>query len=326
MTDVQDAALISETRAIRAVGCLSGTAPLDLVSNQVSSVLDDSEIVLVVVPASAHPAIAETIARHLKGDETIVLTPGRTAGVVCFRNCLQRVRAMPNITVGETESLIFTCRKIKAGLVDLMKFKDFGQCAFLGPNRKGGEGFMRAAFPQVQVEDSTLSTGLANVGAILHPALVLLNTGRVEDPRASFLHHYHGITPTVAKFLEKIDLERVRLARIFGIEVSSALRWHEQCYGLRGENLFDTLRVNERYASLKAPESLDHRYLYEEIPTGLVPMISLANAVGLAVPCMQSVLDLAGLLLEKEYMQFGRNAQLIGIKEGDSIDGIRGLF
>ena len=132
-------------------------------------------------------------------------------------------------------------------------------------------------------ETSTLSTSLANFGAMLHPAPVLFNISRIEDSRASFLHYYEGITPTIARFIEKMDLERLELAAAYGVEGTDTSTWHELCYGLRGETLFETLRLNERYASLDAPSSLAHRYIYEDIPTGLVPMIALADVAGLEV-------------------------------------------
>jgi opine dehydrogenase len=246
--------------------------------------------------------------------------------VVCFKRLLSRFGRFPKLTVGETQSLIFTCRKIGPGFVDFLKFKDFGQIAFIGPLQLHVEELLSAAFPQMRIEDSTLSTGLANYGAILHPAPVLFNIGRIEDPAAPYLRYYDGITPTVARFIEKMDAERIQLAEIFGIETASTLKWHELCYGVGGENLFETLRVNERYASLEAPRNLGHRYIHEDVPTGLVPMIVLADAVGHDVPCMKAVLEIANLVLDREFVRPGRDAESMGIEEGFSIEQIKQLF
>jgi opine dehydrogenase len=326
ISDAEDAGTIADLGAVEATGAFTGTAPLERVSDDVASVLDGAKLVFVVVPASAHDAVAEKIAPHLQGDETIVLNPGRTGGAVCFRRSLSRFGSFPDLTVGETQSLIFTCRKVAPGVVDFLKFKDFGQCAFLGEVRESVETFFASVFPQIQIERSTLLTGLANIGAMLHPAPVLFNIGRIEDASASYLHYYEGITPTVAKFIEKMDAERLGLAERFGVEVSSISRWHELCYGIRGESLVETIRLNERYASLEAFASLDHRYLYEDIPTGLVPMIALAESVGHDVPCMRVVLKLADLVLSRDFARSGRNAASLGIEARHSVEEIQRLF
>ncbi len=321
-----DAATISKGGIVTAIGAFSGSAPLRLASDDVSVVLKDIELVLVVLPSSAHGDVAEQIAPHLTGRETIILNPGRTGGVVCFKRRLSRFGRFPELTIGETQSLIFTCRKISPGFVDFLKFKDFGQIAFIGPLHVHIEEFLSAAFPQMRIEESTLSTGLANYGAMLHPAPMLFNIGRIEDSAAPYLRYYDGITPTVVRFIEKMDAERIQLAEIFGIDTASTLRWHELCYRVGGENLFETLRVNARYASLEAPQSLGHRYISEDIPTGLVPMIALADAVGHDVPCMRALLELANLVLDREFVRPGRDAGSMGIEEGFSIEQIKRLF
>ena len=326
VADSANAAAISKGGVVAAIGAFSGSAPLRLVSDDVSSVLKDIELVFVVVPASAHGAVAEEVASHLTGRETIILSPGRTGGVVCFKRLLSRFGRFPKLTIGETQSLIFTCRKIDPGVVDFLKFKDFGQIAFIGPLRLHIKALLNAAFPQMRIEVSTLSTGLANYGAILHPAPVLFNIGTIENSATPYLHYYDGITATVARFIEKVDAERIRLAEIFGIETASTLKWHELCYGMGGETLFEALRRNERYASLEAPQNLRHRYIHEDIPTGLVPMIALADAVGHDVPCMKAVLDLANLVLEEKFVRPGRDAESMGIEEGFSIEQIKQLF
>ena len=326
IADSADAATISKGGVVIAMGAFSGSAPLRLVSDDVSSVLKDIELVFIVLPSSAHGAVAQELAPHLTGRETIILNPGRTGGVVCFKRLLSRFGRFPKLTIGETQSLIFTCRKIRLGFVDFLKFKDFGQIAFIGPLHLHVEDLLSAAFPQMRIEESTLSTGLANIGAMLHPAPVLFNIGRIEDSGAPFARYYDGITPTIARFIERMDAERIQLAEIFGIETASTLKWHELCYGAGGSNLFEVLRVNERYASLEGPQNLGHRYIHEEIPTGLVPMIALADAVGHHVPCMKAVLELANLVLDQQFARPGRDAKSMGIEEGFSIEQIKQLF
>lgn len=322
-SDVEE---ISKTNQIKSVGFLEGTFQIEMVSSDMEQVLMGSKIILVVLPANIHKKIALMIAPFLKGGETIILNPGRTAGALNVHNIIKNYNNMPDIFVGETQSLIFTCRKISNGYVDIMKIKSFGQIAFLrGIVPDEIKLFLGKTFSQMIIEPSTLVTGIANIGAILHPAPVIFNIGRIEAKGNNFLHYYEGITPTISEFLEEMDEERRQIAVKYNVKFSSVLEWHKACYGLSGKNLYDTLHLNERYASLRAPTNLEHRYLYEDITTGLVPLKALAEVAGVGAKHIETVINLSELVLKYDFENQGRNLAELGLTKM-TIEEIMGQF
>ncbi len=54
---------------------------------------------------------------------------------------------------------------------------------------------------------------------------------------------------------------------------------------------------------MKAPPSLDHRYLHEDVGWGLVPWIELARVFGVAVPTMEALTRTAGLVNGVQYTE-----------------------
>lgn len=185
------------------------------------------------------------------------------------------------------------------------------------PNNRKEEAVaaLSGVFENITASDSTLNTSLDNMGAILHPAPVLLNAGCIETRQFFFAHYYQAISPTVACFLEKMDAERISVASAYGIQAISVKKWHEENYGLIGSNLFETLQMNSAYAALDAPHSLNHRYIHEDVPTGLVPISELGKAAGIETPFIDTVIDLSEMLLGKEYRKEGRNLQNLGLNK-----------
>ena len=51
---------------------------------------------------------------------------------------------------------------------------------------------------------------------VLHCAPLLLNAGWTESDRNIYKYYYDGITPSVGKLIEQIDLERVSVSVSLG--------------------------------------------------------------------------------------------------------------
>ena len=63
----------------------------------------------------------------------------------------------------------------------------------------------------------------------------------------------------------------------------------------------------------KAPQSIDHRYIFEDVPMSLVPIASLGRALGAATPTIDMIIDLANLLHGVDYRSSGRTVEKLGL-------------
>jgi opine dehydrogenase len=154
---------------------------------------------------------------------------------------------------------------------------------------------------------------MGNVGAILHPAPLLFNVGWIETLRTQFLHYYEGITQSVGAFLEQMDQERIAVARALGVETPSVKQWLDDVYGARGRTLHNAILSNEAYREIYAPQTIHHRYIYEDTPTGLVPMTSFGRAMGVDTPCLDLIIDLATALCGVDFRAQGRSIESLGL-------------
>ena len=293
-----------------------GLAELALVTSDMAEALESAEIIMVVVPSSAHADIARTAAPHLHDGQIVVLNPGRTGGALEFAKVLSDEECAADITIAEAETFIYASRSDGPAEARIFRMKDAVPLAALPATRTQSvlEG-LRPAYPQFIDGKNVLHTGLNNMGAVFHPALTLLNAGRIESTLGEFQFYVDGVTPAVGRVLEVLDRERVTVASALGIRARTGLEWLKMAYDATGEDLTEAIHNQPGYRGIMAPRTLHHRYLFEDVPMSLVPMAALGQRYGVSVRGMDSIIRLACFVHRTDYWRQGRTLDRMGIGE-----------
>jgi len=193
---------IAETLLITSEGEIAGTYPLKAVTDDYRAAIADACLILVVLPASAHAEVATKIAPFLQDGQVILLNPGRTWGAIEVKNIITKARPELDVYVGETETLLFTCREIEDTGVKIFKIKDDNPfCFFPEHDNRYGDYLINELFPTMNVADDIKITSLTNIGAIIHPTVVVLNAGSIAR-QPKFLFYKEGLTPEVVNIIE----------------------------------------------------------------------------------------------------------------------------
>lgn len=158
-----------------------------------------------------------------------------------------------------------------------------------------------------------LHTSLNNMGAIFHPVLTLLNAGRIESTHGDYQFYIEGVTPSVARVLEVMDRERVTVAASLGIRARTAMEWLQLAYNATGEDLNEAIHNQQGYYGIKAPSTLNHRYIFEDVPMSLVPIAALGQHYGVSVRGMDALIRLACIVHRTDYWRRGRTLDKLGI-------------
>lgn len=302
---------IEKNKGIELIGIYDFKEKISFMSSYIVDVIKDAELIMVATPANAHLEIAEQIAPFLKDDQMIVLNPGRTLGTYAFYNTLMKNGLNAKIILAETDTLVYTCRMIRNGLIRVFSLKkELFVAAHDAKDTEKVCEILSKFYKVVKPADSILNTGLSNLGVIFHPVPVILNIARIES-KATFSHYKQGISPAVAAFLEKIDSERVNIGKSLGVEIDPALKWLERIYRTEGDTLYEALQNNHAYSEVLAPTTIHNRYIYEDITTGLVPLSILAKKLGLSNDAMDCIINLATLLYNYDFQKNGRNEDCI---------------
>jgi len=306
---------VADSRKIYCNGIINGVAMIEKASSEMSEVISD--FVMVATPSNAHRDIAKELAPYVHKNMVIILNPGRTFGAIDFANTLRQcgVKEMPKIA--ETQTIVYTCRKNDVNSVNIYALKNEVQIAAL---KREDMGYIMAALPiclkpYFKAVKSVAITSFSNVGMVLHCAPVLMNVGWIETEKVDFKYYYEGISKSVAQFLEKIDSERMKIAKEVGFEIESTADWMKRTYNVKGENLFECIQNNHKYREIDAPPSIWCRYILEDVPNGLVPIEDLGVQMGILTPNMTTVIDLANAVLGQDFRKEGRRILLESIQD-----------
>lgn len=296
-----------------------GFGKLRMVTSDVGEALEQAEVVMVIVPATAHADVAEAAAPHLRDGQIIVLNPGRTGGSLEFAHVLHQCACEADVAVAEAETLVYACRSDGPAQARIFRIKEAVPLAALPATRTPRVlEVVSSAFPQFIDGVSVLHTGLNNMGAIFHPALTLLNAGRIESTGGEFQFYIDGVTPSVGLVLETLDRERVTVASAVGIRARTGLEWLRMAYDATGASLHEAIHNQPGYRGIRAPATLNHRYIAEDVPMSLVPIAALGQRYGVLVHGMDSIIRLASIAHRTDYWRRGRTLEKLGI-EGLSV-------
>jgi opine dehydrogenase len=312
---------IREGGGIELSGVVRGFGKIDLITDRIDEATDGADIVVVVTPATAHREVARNCAPHLKDEQIVFIHPGATGGALEFKKILADERCKARVVVAEANSLIYACRSPQPGRASILGVKKELMVAAL-PAKETPRVIetLRTAFHQIHAGRNVLETSLGNPNAMMHPAPTVLNTSMVESGK-DWLYYWDGITATIGDFVETMDQERLSVARAVGLNLPSIREWYRLAYGATGKNLSEVVRNNPAYEEVKGQKTLLTRYLLEDIPMGLVPMVSLGKMIGIDVSRMETVIKMAQWLTKRDFFATGRTAEALGLS-GMSAEGV----
>ena len=300
---------------IKAVGALEGFFPINLITQNLKLAIKDANIILVVTPASAHSSIAKKLAPFLKDGQTILLNPGRTFGAVEFQRIIEKKRGQMSIFIGETQTLLFTCRALEDNSVKILKIKDSVSFSTY-PEKYIHKipSVLEEVFPQLFPKDNYLEVTLNNIGMLLHPAISLFNAGMMDYGKP-FKFYNEGATSKVCQVLEMIELEINEIFSKLGLQQLRFHKWANKSYGIEATSIYDAIQKIEAYKPVNAPDRLITRYLTEDVPTGLVPISSLGAFLNIQTPTIDSIIYLTSLICGIDFRKKGRTIQGLGLYE-----------
>lgn len=294
-------------------GEIEGFGKIEIASTNINEVIDKADIIMVVVPATAHEFIAAQCAPYLRDGQMVILNPGRTFGALEFKQVVTRLGNNADVIFAEAQTFIYASRVMGPAQAHVFRIKNSipvaSVRAYLIPSVLER---LRVAYPQFVAGDNIIKTSFENIGAVFHPAICVLNSGWIEDD-AEFQFYMEGVTESVGRVLEKVDEERINVAEALGIRAMSAREWLYLAYGAQGYNLREAMKANLGYRGIMAPNRLSIRYISEDVPCSLVPMASIGKMFGVPTPTINSIIEIASVINNTDYWSIGRTVEKLEI-------------
>lgn len=331
LNDIDDAKLaaIRARGGIDVEGTPGGFAPLELATADLGATIAGADLIIVVSGGNTQPAVARALAPLLADGQSILLMQGNTGGSLVVRRELDRAGCRADIELAETDTYPYAMRAVGPTTMRQTTQKRWMQIAAFPGNRSvAAHARIGPLFPHSIAAPDILHTGLMNVNAILHVANCIANAARIERG-GGHLFYGEGVTSAVANLYTAIDTERMAIAAALEVKVPSLADWIERAYNVRETDFVKTFQrlsaePDGPYVVNKAAGTLNHKYVTEDVPTGLIPIQELGAATGTPTPAIDTLVEMARLMTGRTFADEARTLERMGLAGMDA-KKIRGV-
>lgn len=295
-----------------------GIARPALITPDLSQAIEGAEAAVVVLPTFSHAPVARALAESgWPIDRPVILNPGHTGGALTFAQAFRELRgAAP--PVAEFSTLTYVARCLKPASVTITGRARHVRTAAL----PGGQNALEIGcrlFPGALPVKDVLASSLSNANLVLHPPGAVLGASWVEATQGGFTFYVQGMTPGVGRVMKALDDERLAVAAAFGHALPNLVQ-EMQAIGTVESGPIDAtdftaaIAAGKANRTIKAPDSLEHRYYKEDFGYGVLPFMALAAIAGVPTPVAQSLFTLGETLTGASWRGSGRNAAAMGIE------------
>lgn len=270
---------LAEGAPLTATGAVefSGTVA---VARDCADAVKGVDAVVVALPANGHRHVFDAAVPHLVSGQPVIISSHSSFGALYLAGRLaERGVRLPIIVWGTT---LLTGRQQPDGTsVAVNSVRQKVDVATLPKSEAEiGKALCTELFgDRFVIRDGLLAIALSNLNPQNHLGIALLNLTRME--KGETWGQGENVTPAVGRLIEALDLERLRIAESFGLSVRTV----QEHFSLSFHVPMGT--VSEMNQQMHAegrggfgPATVDSRYIYEDVPFGLVPTSLLGRIAG----------------------------------------------
>jgi opine dehydrogenase len=270
-------------------GALQGEAEIGIIDAPQD--LARFDVVLIVLPGHAYPAVLPLVMPHLHHAQTVIVSGALSLAPLWIYERAGRPGARP--VVASWGTTLATARNAGSASVFINSLRTrFEVAAIPAAQSSAALELCRALFgDRFAPAPNILATALLNVNPVAHAAEVLPNLTRIEKGERWPL--FDCLTPAAARIGEAIDAERQAIARGFGLEVRSIHEHTHLSYQVPlGGYAEMAAAIHAKYGGPPGPVTLEHRYVLEDVPYGLAFYEALARIAQVPVPNLSAAITL----------------------------------
>jgi len=258
------------------------------------------DAVIVCLPANAYAPVLQPLSAHWRDGQAVIVSGALSLSPLwLFEAARARGVAIQAVAWGTT---IATAHFTEPGRLHVNPMRKRIDMAALGG---GGPETARRLCEQLLGDRFALSVNLlwpalANINPIAHAAEVMPNLSRMDKGEAWPL--FGCFTRTVARLAGRLDRERLAVAAALGCALPTLEQHYASSYHLEAGSL-ETLAaaIHERGMGPNGPSRLEHRYVLEDAPYGLVFTESLGRIAAVPTPALSACIDLLQVFYERDF-------------------------
>ena len=307
---------LKKRRQIRLTGAGGeGVATLARVTTDPFEALAAGDVLLASVPSYAHTPFGEQLLPLMEPRHVLALLPGNLGGLAYAKWLRERGRGVDSLPlIVESDTAPYVCRKLGPDHAHIFGVvPHLGLGAFPASRTARALAALEPLFPGARTYPHVVAAGLGALNPIVHPPGVLMNAGRIEYSHGEFYFYEEGVTPGVVRVIEALDAERRAIATVLGLDLPPvAEAFAEAGFGPHGD-LWAIINGSFMLTQMKAPGSLQTRWLSEDVPYGLRTWVELGEQFHVPMPVARSLVALGDVVMSVDSWSSGRSLADLGI-------------
>ncbi|MEL7563443.1 MAG: NAD/NADP octopine/nopaline dehydrogenase family protein [Dehalobacterium sp.] len=317
----------------------SGQAMMELVTTDVAEAVKGAGIVIITTPAIGHKPFFEKLIPALEDEMVVHIIPDNYGSLI-LRRMMREAGCTKKVVIGGWSSSPYGSRvEIKGGVV-LPKIRAYYRAITLRgaalpacdteallESSKYIPAFDAITHGQGAVAgDTCMDTGFSNVNPVLHCPGTILGVGVMEnwgviygEDKYQFGIYSHAYCPSISEVQYSFYQEECALAEAMGVGIQP----YEKKQFFSRENILGPEYMGEGYEIPfdqqdyiqwgTGPFTMENRYITEDIPVGCHVYHELGEKFGVATPVIDSMINLASAILQRDFYKLGYTLDYLGI-------------
>jgi opine dehydrogenase len=307
--------IIEEKGSIEAHGSLVGKIQPDVITTDMAEALEGVDAIFMTIRAYGAERFTQEAAKHMEPGQIIMNWSSYLAALRTYR--VFKDHAPKGTVLGEGAILPYFVKPTAPGVLNVYGVKAHLWAAAMPADKT--IQLMRTVkefFPSCDPAPNVLYTSLTNPNLQVHVPPALLNTGLWEKTNGDLEFYGTLMTPKVAHVMDLIDRERIAIGKALGLELipkPEVLKMEYGHYGVKGDTMYEVYSTFASHRSWRPCLSLDDfaskTAFGEDILYGFVFISSLGDLLGIPTPAIDTMVNLAELVLQRDFWKLGATAE-----------------
>lgn len=313
--------MVEERGNIESYGSLNGKVEPDVITTDMKEAVDGCDAIFLTIRAYGAERFIEEAAKHMQPEQVILNWSSYLAALRTYRR-FNRL-APKEAILGEGAILPYFVKSTEPGVLNVYGVKAHLWAAAMPGNRTPDLiKVVKSFFPNCEAAENVLYTSLTNPNLQVHVPPALLNTGLWEKTSGDLEFYGTLMTPKVAKVMDKIDKERIAVGAALGLHLipkPEVLKMEYGHYGVKGETMYEVYSTFASHRSWRPNLNLDDfaakTAFGEDLLYGYVFISSLGDKLGIPTPAIDTMVNLAELIIGSEFWSKGITLKKLGLEE-----------
>lgn len=313
---------LAEGEPLVATGAVEGRFH-PAVASSAQDLVAQADVLMIALPAYGHKQVMNAIAPHIRSTQAVLISSHASFGALYLSRLLtERGIVVPIVAWGTTVTSGRQPSAVEAAVNTVRSKVDI--CTVPQSRSADGLNICQKLFGDRFVErEGLLAIALSNLNPQNHMGIALCNMTRMEHGET--WGQGLNVTPNVGRLLEALDQERLAIAEALGLKVRTIFEHFHLSFHVPQDTVSNMNQEMHRQGrGGTGPATADSRYVYEDVPYGLLMTVKLGELTGRPAKLHRAGVEIFSALYGRDFFSENELLDAVGL-DGLSLDELREL-